>query len=286
MAELEIMKYSIADENEFLLSPADRVVDDWPMMSNPAPVLLLTGFYLYFVLSLGPKLMEHRKPFDLKYVMIVYNFCQVVFSAWLCSKLFSSFSVLTYIYTHACSPMPRHNNPMIILLNTASWWYFMSKVVELLDTLFFVLRKKQNQVTVLHVYHHAIMVISTWGYLKYARGEQGIIPGFLNSVVHVIMYSYYLLAALGPRVQKYLWWKKYLTKLQLGQFVLILLYLSTMIILDCQVPRGLTLYMSFNTFIFLILFINFYKKSYSKGTKPSLMNTCHLQPINSNEKND
>lgn len=35
--------------------------------------------------------------------------------------------------------------------------------------------------------------------------------GFLNTFVHIIMYTYYMLAAMGPKVQKYLWWKKYLT---------------------------------------------------------------------------
>lgn len=39
--------------------------------------------------------------------------------------------------------------------------------------------------------------------------------GFLNSVVHVVLYSYYLIAALGPKYKKYLWWKKYVTKIQL-----------------------------------------------------------------------
>lgn len=29
------------------------------------------------------------------------------------------------------------------------------------------------------------------------------------------MYAYYMLAAMGPKVQKYLWWKKYLTVLQM-----------------------------------------------------------------------
>ena len=48
--------------------------------------------------------------------------------------------------------------------------------------------------------------------------------GFLNTFVHTVMYSYYLLAALGPRVRPYLWWKKYLTKLQLTQFVAIFLH--------------------------------------------------------------
>lgn len=32
---------------------------------------------------LGPRFMENRKPFELKNVLIVYNFLQVLFSAWL-----------------------------------------------------------------------------------------------------------------------------------------------------------------------------------------------------------
>lgn len=37
----------------------------------------------------------------------------------------------------------------------------------------------------------------------------------INSSIHVLMYGYYGLAALGPQVQKYLWWKKYLTIIQM-----------------------------------------------------------------------
>lgn len=37
----------------------------------------------------------------------------------------------------------------------------------------------------------------------------------INSTVHVIMYLYYALAAMGPGVAKYLWWKRYLTMIQL-----------------------------------------------------------------------
>jgi len=46
-------------------------------------------------------------------------------------------------------------------------------------------------------------------------GEQGVVIGFLNSVVHVIMYFYYMVAAMGPKYQKYIWWKKYMTWIQL-----------------------------------------------------------------------
>jgi hypothetical protein len=41
----------------------------------------------------------------------------------------------------------------------------------------------------------------------------------LNSFIHVIMYTYYGLSACGSRIQKYLWWKRYLTQAQLVRFV-------------------------------------------------------------------
>ena len=38
------------------------------------------------------------------------------------------------------------------------------------------------------------------------------------------MYSYYLLASFGPKIQPYLWWKRYLTQLQLVQFVMMVVH--------------------------------------------------------------
>ena len=36
-----------------------------------------------------------------------------------------------------------------------------------------------------------------------------------NCFVHVMMYAYYGLSAIGPHMRPYLWWKRYITKLQL-----------------------------------------------------------------------
>lgn len=109
---------------------------------------------------------------------------------------------------------------------------------------FFVLRKKNNQITFLHVYHHSAMPFWYWLGAKFVPGGESTLlflvgnvylsvfyskcmfPPFfivttgylvvsLNSFIHTIMYTYYLLAAFGPSMQKYLWWKKYMTKLQL-----------------------------------------------------------------------
>lgn len=38
---------------------------------------------MYFVLSLGPRLMKHREPFDLRTVMLVYNAVQVVWCGYI-----------------------------------------------------------------------------------------------------------------------------------------------------------------------------------------------------------
>ena len=38
-------------------------------------------------------------------------------------------------------------------------------------------------------------------------GHSGFLA-FLNAGVHTVMYLYYLLAACGPGIQKYLWWKR------------------------------------------------------------------------------
>lgn len=46
-------------------------------------------------------------------------------------------------------------------------------------------------------------------------GGLGTFHALLNCTVHVIMYTYYALSALGPAYQKYLWWKKYMTTIQL-----------------------------------------------------------------------
>jgi hypothetical protein len=41
----------------------------------------------------------------------------------------------------------------------------------------------------------------------------------LNTFVHIVMYFYYMISAMGPKYQKYIWWKKYLTTFQMVTFI-------------------------------------------------------------------
>lgn len=52
-------------------------------MSSPLPQTLIIAAYIYFVTSLGPRIMENRKAFDLRGVLIVYNFSVVALSLYM-----------------------------------------------------------------------------------------------------------------------------------------------------------------------------------------------------------
>lgn len=89
-----------------------------------------------------------------------------------------------------------------------------------------------------------------------------------NSFVHTVMYGYYALSALGPHIQPYLWWKKYLTQLQLVQFVCAMIhsvvnYLQT----DCPFPKAHSIGFLSYSFVILLLFADFYVKSYTKNPR-------------------
>lgn len=51
------------------------------------------------------------------------------------------------------------------------WWYYISKLTEFADTIFFVMRKKDSQVTFLHLYHHSLTPLETWILVKFLAGK-------------------------------------------------------------------------------------------------------------------
>ncbi|KAL5243377.1 hypothetical protein ACI65C_010787 [Semiaphis heraclei] len=194
----------------------NKNVDSWMLMSTPWPVLSILIAYLLFVLKIGPKMMENREPFKIKRIMMAYNILQTIYNIFIVSEVFITPGLYTYLLMNVCSPDESESNSRIInVFYAQSWHYVVSKIFDLLDTVFFVLRKKQSHISFLHVYHHVNMVVTSWTFLRFIKGQQGAICGVFNAMIHSIMYSYYFLSALGPHMQKYLWWKKYLTRLQI-----------------------------------------------------------------------
>lgn len=94
-----------------------------------------------------------------------------------------------------------------------------------------------------------------------------------------------MLAAMGPKVQKYLWWKKYLTVLQMVspslsfecfwnlnltsflqiQFVLVMAHAFQLLFWnECNFPSAFAYFIGAHALMFYFLFSNFYKRAYAE----------------------
>lgn len=239
---------------------ADPRTNNWWLIGSPFPGLGIMISYLLFTLKVGPEYMKNRKPYDLKNVLIVYNFIQVLISVWIFQEALDG--AWLYRYSWRCEPVDFSNTPEALRVARGCYIYFLTKLTELLDTVFFVLRKKNNQITFLHMYHHTVMPLISWGCTKYYPGGHGTFIGLINSFVHIIMYTYYLLAACGPKYHKYLWWKKYITTLQLSQFCIAFLHSFQLLFYDCTYPRWTLYFILPNAIFFYYLFSDFYRKAY------------------------
>ena len=135
------------------LNAGDERVNNWPLVKSPFPVIGICLTYAFFVKVLGPRLMKNQKPFDLRILMIVYNFLMVIIS----TLLFVNIGIYGWFwkYNWKCQPVDytKDGMPMAYL----SYMYYLTKYIELLDTIFFILRKKFDNVSKLHVIHHGIM---------------------------------------------------------------------------------------------------------------------------------
>ncbi|RXM29851.1 Elongation of very long chain fatty acids protein 1 [Acipenser ruthenus] len=243
LAILNLQQVNVTDMP--IIKVQDPRLNVYPMMQSPTLMTSILVGYVIFVLKVGPRFMANRKPYDLKGVMVVYNFFLVAFSIFIVYEFLMSGWATDY--TWKCDPVDFSNSPQGLRMVRVAWFFLFSKFIELLDTVFFVLRKKNGQVTFLHVFHHSVMPWTWWWGVKFGPGGIGSFHAMVNSVVHVIMYFYYGLSAAGPRFQKYLWWKKYMTAIQLFPLFVHLVWI-------------------YGTFFF-VLFSNFWYQSYTKGKR-------------------
>jgi len=103
------------------------------------------------------------------------------------------------------------------LVNTPAgfwtFWFCMSKIPELLDTAFIVLRKKP--LITLHWYHHFTVMLFCWQAWASCT-LNGLIFAAMNLTVHAVMYTFYALAAFGYRPNNF---AMFITMGQISQMI-------------------------------------------------------------------
>ncbi|KDR20355.1 elongation of very long chain fatty acids protein AAEL008004-like [Zootermopsis nevadensis] len=250
--------------NDLPDSYGDPRVTNWTLMRNPRSLVVILLIYLYFVLKFGPSYMKKRKPYSLKTIIQIYNIVQIVCSAVL------FYGILTSGWTTrlslGCEPVEISYDPESMRMVSLMWWTVIVKFIELIETVIFVLRKKHNQVSFLHLYHHVSTVILAWLGAKFMPGGMASFPVMINFLVHVFMYTYYFLTSLGLKWQKRTArFKKYITVIQLTQFIIMAVHALQAFHPKCNVHASMYYGHIPNIFIVYYLFYNFYKKSYTSN---------------------
>lgn len=123
-----------------------RSKDFWLVKGGPSEFILFILFYLFFCLRLGPYLMRNHRPFQLRHLMLFYNISTVLLNVYF---FISSLHHLNYGIELLNFKFPSRTNLSEEEFRKANLvhFYLWTKLYDLLDTVFFVLRKKYNQIT-------------------------------------------------------------------------------------------------------------------------------------------
>ena len=160
-----------APELKELLRSARHHLASMPLLGSAA--------YLCFVWCLFTAMRRRKEVLLPRALLLAYNAGQVLINLYVALAIGAALDGRVWGIGVRDTPAIRH----------AVWLHFLCKYVDMLDTLIIILRKKRSQLSFLHLWHHASILI-VWGWVvgtydgasaTYAYGA------WINSCVHVVM---------------------------------------------------------------------------------------------------
>ena len=178
------------------------------------PVVCVVAYLLFCYY--GQKIMEKRKAFDLTTTLAVWNLFLSLFSAW------GAFKTVPHMLDRVANNTLEENVCDHVheaygcgTCGFAVILFILSKIPELIDTVFIVLRKKP--LIFLHWYHHVTVLLYCWN-AYVTMSSAGLWFVSMNYTVHAVMYFYYYLQAI-KKIPK--WFPSWIiTLMQITQMII------------------------------------------------------------------
>ncbi|CAF1111411.1 unnamed protein product [Adineta steineri] len=168
--------------------------------------------YLLLIYA-GQMYMKNKPRFELRLWLAAWSGLLAIFSIFGALRVLPE--LIYVIYRHGIKDSICNNSNAFGVVGFWTWAFCFSKLPELIDTVFIVLRKQP--LIFLHWYHHASVLVYCWfSYQDYSSTGRWFCG--LNYVVHGVMYTYYAFRALKFRFPR--WISMIVTLLQLSQMVI------------------------------------------------------------------
>lgn len=233
----------------------------YPLAKLSTAVAIITAYLSMVIFGSIVMRLFRKDGIKLYGVSFTYNIIQVMLCSYMCIEAFMVAS--RNGYSVVCNEMSVEKPSMVNLL----WLFYISKVLDFVDTFFIVIGKKWKQLSFLHVYHHTTIFLVYWLNLHLNYDGDIFLTIVLNGLIHTIMYTYYFVSM----HTKDIWWKKYLTMAQLFQFISMNAQAIYLLVTGCSnTPWRVTaMYLAYIITLFA-LFLQFFVASYlPKKTKRS-----------------
>jgi len=218
------------------------------------------GIIYIVLIFLGQYLMKNKTPYNLRGCLFFWNAFLAIFSILGTIRMFPElyFSLMNYGFEYTICSDSFYDG------HSGIWGalFAISKVFEMIDTLFIVLRK--SPLIFLHWYHHVVTLWVCW-YAVVTHLALGRWYAVMNYIVHSIMYSYYALKSLRFRVPRFV--NVAITTCQIVQMLLGIYVTFTAFILfnsgyRCHANNGCLLASLAMYFSFTALFAKFFAVTY------------------------
>lgn len=241
-------------------------VDLWQKWMNQSWKLSMNISLLYITLVFcGRFLMRNRAKYELRLPLIIWNIMLATFS--IAGTIRSLPDFIRVLTTKGVVHSVCNQDYAYGITGFWSLMFILSKLPELIDTLFIVLRKQE--LIFLHWYHHATVLMYCWfSYKDLASTGRWFMT--MNYLVHSLMYSYYALKAMRIRVPQFV--SKLITTGQIlqmiaGCYVNYVAYSTKVSGEACGTSDENIKYSSLMYFSYFVLFFDFFVKAYISGKK-------------------
>ncbi|XP_071873764.1 very long chain fatty acid elongase 6-like [Bombus fervidus] len=239
---------------------------------------------IYVILVFAGKYYLLDKPkFDLRRWLVLWSLMLATFSVFgflrMGTEMYHTLSNYGFYYS-VCVPNYLTRDSV-----TAFWAFLftLSKIVELGDTIFIVLRKQP--LIFLHWYHHITVLLYTWySYAEVSATGRWFIT--MNFFVHSWMYSYYALKAMRFRIPK--WIAIIITTLQLTQMIVgcVIVFAAYCYIQtnECNVTLYNIKISMLMYFSYFILFARFFQQAYLSNKAGNKAKKAYTNETSNNDK--